>query len=133
MKKSLLEECEEVYLSFKSNPENLLNFVDEQIANGPKERPGFGPSQVREIDELKIGELYLLVHKEDPELEVGHYEELIRLFSINKESGEFLFTYPDSVEFPPDHVHERFLQDYSVLPYEVGTWQDFNYIAHPRK
>jgi hypothetical protein len=117
----------------EKNQDHLFKFIDEQIANAPEERPDFGPSQIREMDELEVGGIYRLVHIDDEEFGVPHYEEVIRIRKIDVETREFYFNYLDDTEVGEDEEDYRCLEDYSVMPYEVGTWNDINYISRVKK
>ena len=112
--------CDEEKLDFDS----LFREIEKGIEALPKERPYFGPLQVREVEEIQIGKSYYLV---TPANEAKQFSLRMEKIKINEIRGDqIFFTHEDGGCLGMNW--RASLVDYSVFPYKNGGWNDAHYL-----
>lgn len=104
--------------------DGLLEDIERCIEALPKERPYFGPLQVREAEKIEIGKSYYLVTPVNEEKQLSLRMEKIRINEVRDD--KIFFTHEDGGCSGMDwHAS---LMDHSVFPYENGGWNDMHYL-----
>lgn len=127
---------EEIITAFRKKglDEKLLTFKD-RVANSVEKyrisfesRPEFGPKQIKEIAEIKVGERYQEYHldRTDPHMGVPMKRlTFVVLSEPYEKNGSWWVRIKKQMSRGEEEVD---LADYGILPYKGGHWNISNWI-----
>lgn len=91
------------------------------------ERPDFGPTQVRNADEIKPGQI-LIKHNFGEEKN----EKKIMVIRLSR-VGDNLLIEGEYIDYLNSAKTICYLSDFGVVPYKSGLWNVFNWLEDPTK
>lgn len=95
------------------------------------ERPDFGPTQVRRVDEIKKDQV-LIIHTRD-RVNGNWFQQEVKVIRLYNNSEGILFMEFDYSNHYPNVKNFNSLSDYNVIPERNGKWNAFNWLEDPTK